>query len=59
MNKGILKSEGKFIAFMNADDYYLENDEEREAIRKAGHELVKSKYTYKNRWEQILKELNL
>ena len=26
MNKGILKSEGEFIAFMNADDYYLEND---------------------------------
>ena len=26
MNKGILKSEGEFIAFMNADDYYLENN---------------------------------
>ena len=26
MNKGILKSEGELIAFMNADDYYLEND---------------------------------
>lgn len=38
-------------------DYYLENDEERETIRKAGHELVKSKYTYKDRWEQILKEV--
>jgi hypothetical protein len=40
-------------------DYYLKNDKEREKIRLAGHELVKSKYTYKNRWEQILKELGL
>jgi len=27
--------------------------------RKAGHELVKEKYTYKNRWEYILKELGI
>jgi hypothetical protein len=40
-------------------DYYLEHDEEREQIRKAGHELVKNKYTYKNRWEAILKELEI
>lgn len=26
MNKGINKAQGKYIAFMNADDYYLEND---------------------------------
>ena len=40
-------------------DYYMEHDEERETIRKAGHELVKENYTYKNRWEYILKELNI
>lgn len=40
-------------------DYYLEHEEEREQIRKAGHELVKNKYTYKNRWEAILKELEI
>jgi glycosyltransferase involved in cell wall biosynthesis len=40
-------------------DYYLEHDEEREKIRRSGHELVKANYTYKNRWQHILKELNL
>lgn len=40
-------------------NYYLEHDEEREAIRKAGHALVKSKYTYKDRWTHILKELGI
>jgi hypothetical protein len=40
-------------------NYYLENDEEREKIRRSGHELVKNNYTYKNRWEAILKELNI
>jgi len=40
-------------------DYYMEHDEERETIRKAGHELVKENYTYKNRWKHILKELNI
>jgi hypothetical protein len=40
-------------------DYYLEHDEEREQIRRSGHELVKNNYTYKNRWQTILKELGL
>lgn len=40
-------------------DYYLEHDDERESIRLAGHELVKNNYTYKNRWEHILKELGI
>jgi spore maturation protein CgeB len=40
-------------------DYYLENEEEREEIRKAGHEFVKNNYTYRNRWQVILKELNI
>lgn len=40
-------------------NYYLENDKERENIRKAGHEFVKKNYTYRNRWQSILKELNV
>jgi glycosyltransferase involved in cell wall biosynthesis len=40
-------------------DYYLEHDQEREAIRMAGHERAKREHTYKNRWETILKELKI
>jgi hypothetical protein len=50
---------GNFEQLKELIDYYLEHEEEREAIRKAGHELVKKKYTYKNRWEYILKELGI
>ncbi|MGA1047807.1 MAG: glycosyltransferase, partial [Minisyncoccia bacterium] len=50
---------GNFEQMKQLIDYYLEHDEEREAIRIAGHELVKQKYTYKNRWEHILKELKI
>lgn len=37
-------------------DYYLDdgNADEREAIRRAGHEHVKMNHTYKHRWESIL-----
>lgn len=38
-------------------DYYLENDDEREAIRKHGFETVKNKYTYKKRCEELLKQI--
>ena len=50
---------GNFKQLKELIDYYLEHDEEREAIRKAGHELVKNNYTYKNRWETILKKLGI
>ena len=40
-------------------DYYLEHDEEREAIRAAGHERAKNEHTYVHRWQQILEELGL
>lgn len=50
---------GNFDQLKQLIDYYLENDEEREKIRIAGHELVKNNYTYKHRWEQILKELGI
>jgi hypothetical protein len=35
-------------------DYYLAHDEEREAIRRAGHERTKRDHTYTRRWEEIL-----
>lgn len=35
-------------------DYYLVHDDEREAIRKAGHERTKRDHTYLKRWETIL-----
>jgi hypothetical protein len=35
-------------------DHYLNNDEEREAIRRAGHERTKRDHTYLKRWETIL-----
>jgi hypothetical protein len=50
---------GNFKQLKELIDYYIKHDKEREAIRKAGHELVKENYTYKNRWEYILKELNI
>jgi hypothetical protein len=40
-------------------DYYIENNEERETIRFAGHERAKSEHTYKHRWATILKELGI
>lgn len=38
-------------------EYYLSHDEEREAIRKAGHEHVRDNHTYRHRWDTILKEV--
>jgi SAM-dependent methyltransferase len=35
-------------------NYYLEHDDQREAIRRAGHELVKNSATYHNRLMQML-----
>jgi hypothetical protein len=40
-------------------DYYLEDDVERERIRRAGHELVKAQHSYINRWQTILDTLEL
>jgi len=50
---------GNFEQLKELIDYYIEHDEEREQIRIAGHELVKNNYTYKHRWEYILKELKI
>lgn len=38
-------------------NYYLENDEEREKIRKAGFERTKKDHTYAKRWEAIIREV--
>lgn len=38
-------------------DHYLVFDEEREALRLAGHEHVKAHHTYTHRWRTILTEL--
>lgn len=35
-------------------DYYLEHDDEREAIRRQGQAHVKANHTYLNRWQHIL-----
>ena len=40
-------------------DYYLSHDEEREAIRRAGHERTKRDHTYTERWRHILDTLGL
>lgn len=50
---------GNFNQLKELIDYYLTHDDERELIRKAGHNLVKNNYTYKHRWQTILKELNI
>lgn len=38
-------------------NYYLEHDDERETIRKAGFERTKKDHTYIKRWETIIEEL--
>lgn len=48
-----------FSELQSLINYYRDHDEERETIRLAGHNLVKEKYTYKNRWEHILGELEI
>lgn len=50
---------GNFNQLKELIDYYLVNEEEREAIRVAGHNLVKNKYTYRHRWQTILQELGI
>lgn len=45
---------GDFDQLQALIDYYLTHDEERERIRRAGHELVKANHTYVHRWATIL-----
>lgn len=46
---------GDFNALKKKIDFYLENDEKREEIRKKGFEFVKKHDTYLNRCQEILK----
>jgi hypothetical protein len=45
---------GNFDQLKFLIDYYLEDDAERERIRRAGHERVKREHTYAHRWASIL-----
>ncbi|MEP7120903.1 MAG: glycosyltransferase [Byssovorax sp.] len=45
---------GDFATLERLIDYYLEHDDEREAIRRAGHERVKSSCTYVHRMREML-----
>lgn len=45
---------GDFDDLKRKIDYYLEHDEEREAIRRAGHEMVKSNCTYTQRMQKMI-----
>lgn len=46
---------GDFDGLKTLIDYYLTHDDEREAIRRAGHEHTKANHTYQQRWQSILK----
>ena len=48
---------GNFAELREKIDYYVRNDAQREAIRKAGHERAKNNHTYMHRWERILNEV--
>lgn len=48
---------GNFEELKRKIDHYLENDEQREAIRRCGHNLVKEHHTYKQRWDHILQTI--
>ena len=48
---------GNFTQLRELIDFYSTHGAEREQIRRAGHELVKAKHTYANRWQQILETI--
>lgn len=45
---------GNFDDLRAKIDYFLDHDEEREKMRRAGHEHVKANHTYAHRWQHIL-----
>lgn len=45
---------GDFDHLRHRIDYYLQHDDEREKIRRAGHEHAKANHSYVRRWETIL-----
>lgn len=50
----VLYDYGDFDGLKRKIDYYLEHAEERERIRRAGHERAKREHTYTHRWATIL-----
>lgn len=50
---------GNFDQLKEKIDYYIEHDDEREKIRKAGHERTKRDHTYLNRWGSIIESVGL
>jgi hypothetical protein len=54
---GLLKTFefGDFDGLKDLIDFYLEHDDDREALRRMTHEHVKKNHTYVQRWETILK----
>ncbi|MCM6774986.1 glycosyltransferase [Nocardia sp. CDC159] len=48
---------GNFEELRALIDHYLRHEDEREAIRLAGHELVKGHHTYTHRWAEILRTI--
>lgn len=53
----VLYDFGDFDQLKALIDHYLEHDEEREAIRRAGHEHVKAHHTYRHRWQHIIEKV--
>jgi len=54
----VLYSFDNFVQLKNLIDYYLENSDEREQIRLAGHERTKRENTYTNRMQTMLEIIN-
>lgn len=50
---------GDFDDLKRKIDYYVEHDEEREAIRRRGFDKVVNNYTYKHRWQTILETISV
>lgn len=48
---------GDFDGLRDRIGYYLNHEDEREEIRRAGHEHVKANHTYVDRWTEILETL--
>lgn len=55
----VLYDYGDFVQLKSKIDYYLMREDEREAIRLAGHERTKNEHTYVHRWHTILETLKL
>lgn len=48
---------GRFEELKQQIDYYLENQDARDAIRRAGHEYVKANHTYQHRMRKMLETI--